>query len=268
MLQVNELSGFGGGASGGSLIDIIRGVGLTSGLKVCLDAGDAASYTSGQSWLDRSGGGYDFFIGTTGSSTASDPTFNGTAGRLSNAEYFSFDGGDNFTYDSAIETWMNNLHKDSAVFTMLAWVYHVTGTGGGLFGDNAGATTNVGIGWRATTGNVLRVNGGNGSGSIINQSTTATLTGSAWNFVAIAMTEASSGLLMQINGTQETFSAAYSSPTASDASITPQIAGMGSSQVLQASGARMGAFAIWEGVALTAAQLNTMREATRGRFGV
>ena len=62
------------------LIDYIGELSLNSNLVLCLDAGDANSYTSGQKWLDRSGNGYDFFLGTTDSVQASDPTFNGTPG--------------------------------------------------------------------------------------------------------------------------------------------------------------------------------------------
>ena len=46
-------------------ITMLRRLGLTNGLKLCLDAGDANSYTSGEPWLDTSGNGYDFNRGTT-----------------------------------------------------------------------------------------------------------------------------------------------------------------------------------------------------------
>ena len=48
-------------------------LGLTTNLKLCLDAGDLASVASGSQtkWLYVSGGGYDFFRGTDGTSQAS-----------------------------------------------------------------------------------------------------------------------------------------------------------------------------------------------------
>ena len=104
-----------------SFYDVINALGLTGGLKLVLDAGDVSSYSSGQSWLDLSGNGYDFYLGDTSSSESSDPTFNGTPGNLSTSEYFAFDGGDYFIYDSANETWMQNIHKDNAKFTICIW---------------------------------------------------------------------------------------------------------------------------------------------------
>src|SRR5688572_16443964 len=47
-----------------NLYQEIQGLGLTTGLQFSLDAGSADSYTSGQSWLDLSGNGQDFFRGT------------------------------------------------------------------------------------------------------------------------------------------------------------------------------------------------------------
>ena len=100
------------------LITTIRRCGLTTGLKLCLDKGDANSYASGQSWLDVSGNGYDFFLGATGGAEASDPTSNGTAGGRSPEEYWSFDGVQFFRLASANPTWVNNFHKDNAKFTL------------------------------------------------------------------------------------------------------------------------------------------------------
>jgi len=103
-----------------TLIDAITTAGLTSGLQLALDAGDTNSYSgSGQSWLDTSGNGYDFFRGITGGANSDDPTFNGTSGGISINEYWSFDGDDFFIYDSANETWMNNLHKNNAQWSWL-----------------------------------------------------------------------------------------------------------------------------------------------------
>jgi hypothetical protein len=106
------------------LMTAIQKAGLTGSLKLALDAGDDASYPSGGAkWLDRSGGGFDFFRGTTASSEATDPTFNGVAGRFSANEYFSFDGGDYFVYDTAMEQWMKDLHKTNRALTLISVAY-------------------------------------------------------------------------------------------------------------------------------------------------
>lgn len=105
-----------------TLMAIIRDLGLTTNLKLCLDAGDPGSYTSGQKWLDRSGNGHDFHLGADSSATSTDPAFNGTPGAQSANEYFSGDGGDYFTYDANSETWMRDFHKAGAI-TALGIVY-------------------------------------------------------------------------------------------------------------------------------------------------
>src|SRR5688572_10725967 len=113
-----------GGAINDTLLTILNGLGLTANLKLCLDAGDNLSApAAATSWLDRSGNGYDFFRGTTSGADATDPTFNGTPGELSAAEYWSFDGGDFFRYDTTNETWMQNLHKNNALLSFFCWLY-------------------------------------------------------------------------------------------------------------------------------------------------
>ena len=102
--------------------DIVT-AGLTSGLRVVLDAGSADA-GSGQSWLDVSGNGVDFFRGADGNSSTDDPAYNGTLGNLSSSEYYSYDGGDFFTYDSTNESWMQDMHKDNAEFSIAMWLYN------------------------------------------------------------------------------------------------------------------------------------------------
>jgi len=112
--------GFGSGSHPAwNLEEIIRGLSLDTNLKLCLDAGEGDSYTSGQSWLDLAGSGYDFFLGQDGSSDSTDPTFNGVANTMTSSEYWSFDGGDYFTYDTTNETWMENLHKAGALLILV-----------------------------------------------------------------------------------------------------------------------------------------------------
>src|SRR3990167_7347714 len=126
--------------------EIIDRLGLGTSLELCLDAGDATSAPSSTtSWIDISGNGYDFFLGTDATAQASDPTQTGTVGALTLEEYFSFDAGDYFTYDTTNETWMQNLHKDNAAFTCIVWVYPgAIGAIQGLFGT-CGAIANTGI---------------------------------------------------------------------------------------------------------------------------
>lgn len=78
---------------------------------VCdLDATIAASYASGQKWLNliaspadgAAQSAYDYTIGANTTPTTDDPTFNGTAG--SSTAYFSFDAGDYFNMTGATST--------------------------------------------------------------------------------------------------------------------------------------------------------------------
>jgi hypothetical protein len=249
-----------------SFIDTLTRLGLTNGLKLCLDAGDAASYTSGQKWLDRSGGGYDFFRGVDGTATTDDPTFNGSAGGLSTGEYFAFDGGDWFTYDTTNETWMQNLHKDNSKFTILAWIWcNGFATGAGIFGGTEGNIGSVGVDLAVSTSAVLQTRVRNGTGAnALSDNTVATVPSGAWTFVGASVDEAvgANGGFSVINGTQALFNSTFSSPSSSNATVTYQIGARGNNNFPMPSGNRIAFFAVWEGVALTSAQVQSIYEAT------
>lgn len=253
------------------LIHTIRRCGLTSGLKLCLDAGDANSYSgSGQSWLDTSGNGYDFFRGATSGAEASDPTFNGTAGQRSSGEYWSFDGGDFFRYDSANETWMNNLHKDNAKFTLLAWVY-VPNTAGnqGISGtNNAGSVE--GYQWYFDSTEAVHFDVLKTSALVLSATVLASQPTATWLCLAISIDEAvgANGGNNFVNGVSSLFTSTYTSPGVANAAYTMEIAAFGNGGQPPGNTARLGMFAAWEGVALTQSQLTALYMATRGRFGV
>lgn len=93
---------------------------LKSVLSSCvfdLDATKSASYGgSGQAWANlvptpadgSARSAYDFYLGSSGSVGATDPTFTGTPG--SSAAYFALDGGDIFRIP-AMTAFFNRLHK-------------------------------------------------------------------------------------------------------------------------------------------------------------
>lgn len=251
------------------LIHTIRRCGLTSGLQLCLDAGDANSYSgSGQSWLDTSGNGYDFFRGATGSAAGDDPTFNGTAGRRSSGEYWSFDGGDLFRYDSANEAWMSDIHKDNAKFTLAAWVYFATNPStSGLCGTSAGSGTGVYLIMAA--GAVIQFAAQNAGVNAFAHNTGGVPVGS-WVFYAISIDEAAgaSGSVRLLNALASSFDGTYTSPSAGAASYTMGLGEYGNGGSPMLSGDRLGMFAAWSGVALTKTQLNALYQTTRGRYGV
>lgn len=248
-----------------TLVQTLSGLGLASNLQIALDAGDPASYTSGQKWLDLSGNGQDFFLGADGTASSADPTFV-AGGRRS---YFSFDGGDYFTYDTTNETWMDSLHKDNAAFTVAQWIFRVPGQAAGLWGDNAvGTLTNHGVDFRLAASNICQLIVANGSGVTARTiSSTATAASAQWYFIAMSVDEAGNAYTFQLNSTQEAGAASYSSPSSSAASQAFNIGARGAAGTPLSSGHRMASSAIWTR-ALTAAELNLFFNATRGAFGV
>lgn len=245
------------------LREIIDGLGLSTGLKLALDAGDSSSYTSGQSWLDLSGNGYDFFRGAGSGAAADDPTFNGSAGGLSSSEYWSGDGGDFFTYDAANETWMQNLHKDSAKFTFCAWAYPAGSALNPLLNTAALNASNIGIMMGAFTNfSVSGLYVMDGSGSYAYFVDGPAIAASAWQLISFSVDEAAGTGSAQVNGTVNAITPTYTTPSAASASRTTRLFDA------CPSGARIGGVMAWEGVALTAAQLKSVFTATRGRYGV
>jgi hypothetical protein len=258
-----------------SLIQALTKLGLLTNLRLCLDAGDVDSYASGQKWLDRAGSGYDFFRGTDATSQASDPTFNGNAGGLSSAEYWSFDGGDYFTYDTSNETWMHGLHKDNAavsVFALVQW----PASGGTLFGTDGSLNTNIGAGFELRPDGTINWQVSNGSGSrALSTPSTDAFSANAWHAVGCSINEAGGnvsfywgdGAYKQVSASN-TFNASYSSPSGSNASYTMSIGSRGNAQELMPNTGRIAMLAVWTGSALTKADFDAIYAEIRNRFGI
>jgi hypothetical protein len=257
----------------GTMKSAIDRLGLTSGLKLCLDASDVNSYSgAGQSWLDTSGNGYDFFRGTTSASQSTDPTFNGSAGGQSSSEYWSFDGGDFFTYDSANETWMQNLHKDGAVFSFAAWVYIATTGTPQVFICTTQYPDRIGFSFYCSSIGTARFAVDNGTGQAYIEGTLSIPIGQ-WSFVGVSLTEATGagGAVYQVNGTQETKTSTYTSPSSASASnITAIGYGTDDSAPIDyiLNGGRMASLVAWEGTAISAAELLSLYNATKSKFGL
>lgn len=256
-----------------SLIDTIKRLGLTTGLKVCLDAGDRNSWNSvvdATKWRDTSGNGYDFFLGIDGATAASMPTFNGTIGGLSSREYWSFDGGDYFRYDTTNETWMNNLHKAAAVCTVL-WALFPESAPHRTVGT-AQNTSDVGvlIALNATT-DAVNYTGNKGDG--VTAGTHAgsfAIANSGWQIAATTLregvTNGSNAFHNGVFSPDATFS--FTTPSSSAATRTMEIAASGNAFGPYPSTSRLAWIAIWEGTALTQPQIGRIWKAQRGRFSI
>ncbi|MES0134523.1 hypothetical protein NKJ88_06105 [Mesorhizobium sp. M0016] len=249
--------------------DQLDHLGLSTNLRLCLDAGDAVSLPAASTkWVDLSGNGYDFFRGATIGAETSDPTINGTPGGLSSAEYLSFDGGDYLKYDTTNETWMENCHKAGAKFTFFGW-FNFSGFSatqrlcGNSISSNA---ANTGTRWNMTTttqqlfisragGQVLAFVANHGSPT-------------GWQCLAVSIDAAGNAGIMMQNGAFTTGTATYATPStgASTEGFCVCAAGNGDGPLL--AGGRCAGFMAWEGRALTQAEITSLFTSTRGRFGV
>ena len=252
---------------GPTLMQAITAAGLTTNLQVCLDAGDPASYPgSGTKWLDVSGNGYDFFLGTDGTTSA--PTFVGV-GRQS---YWSFNGSTFFRYDTTNETWMQNLHKNNAIYSCVAFSYTIAGFNI-IYGDMQDNQANIGADFYSGTRPAIGVVRGGGNALAVSGDTS--LTSGAWHMLGCSLNEAtgsgggffySDGAYNQVSSS-DTFNSTYTSPSASNATYTFEIGGWGNGGG-SGNGGRMSCVAIWGGTAITKANMDTLWASMRSRFSL
>jgi hypothetical protein len=241
-----------------TLLAIIGNLGLSSGLKCCLDAGDLNSYDgTSQTWVDASGNGNSFYRGTTSGSDATDPTFNGVAGALADTAYFSTDGGDSFT-EAADLSFADTWGADGTKFTLVGLIY--------LPSNPAATATLFGNG---TSSNVLFEVKTNGRISLncpedFTLDSSNSLSLNAWNFVAASMDEngGASGTLVRVQSTQTTGNGARTAPDAATGAYKIGTTSTGANGLFP-SGTRFSMFAAWNGVALTNTQLSDLYTAIK-----
>ena len=253
-----------------SLMTSITDASLTTGLQFCLDAGVAASYTSGDKWLDLSGNGQDWQMGTSVGSDSEDPAFTGSVGNLSSSTYFLADGTSRFEYDTTNETWMANLHNDGAKFAWL-WIHYPTDGNRDEMFDTRGSV-DPGVDVRNNTSNkqefLARKSGATRASAVADN---AGPTGE-WVFQAGAIDEAagSGNSFFYLNGNYDqvssanTFDATYASTnsgTAASMTIGWEWNASGD------SGYRWGAIAMWSSTIPSKANFDTLYAATQSRFG-
>lgn len=247
-------------------------LGLAPGLKLSLDAGDDISAAAGaQSWFDMSGNGSHFWLGSSSSMTASDPTLSGTPGRFSSSEYFSFDGGDYFTRDTLNPSWVQGFHKDSAKFSLATWMYFGALTGSQYIFADCVPLTNTGFAWRLdnSTPDRLTAFAGSGTAQRFEYTGTVTLVANAWHFLALTIDEAANAGQFAINNSIENFAVTYTSPSTSDAAEALRIGARGDGGGTPlANGSRIHCMQAWDQRVLSAGELRALFLATRGKFGV
>lgn len=273
------MTALGGGTTNPALLgfyNMLQGAGVTSGLLSCLDAGHSDSWdsaVSSTSWRDLSGTARNLQL----ASSSNKPTFNGTIGNLSNGEYFSSDGNDEF--DWSTDTVWDAFHKANAAYTFVDILHVPTSASANascLFNSSinlADATFHTGLNYsiqRDVSSNLqLVIIVTNGSTVVLNANSTnrGSLTGKTI-FVAASVNAASptNGCILRMNALNDISNATYTLPSSGGRFVTqPQVMRYFSS--FDITGLRMKARAVWSR-ALSSAELDAIytRVAQTGRW--
>lgn len=275
MRALNNLVGFNLPAEsfvGKSLITILGELGLLTGLVLCLDAGDAVSYTSGQTWTDRSGAGNNYFRGATSSAAGDDPTFNGVAGGLSKNEFWSFDGGD-FFGPTAARSYENTWHQNNALFTLLICANPISTAAHRWHNSSPAGGTSIGHRFFTFSNMTLAIdNGGGTAGTVLTEASPAgDIEAGVWQAFGVSIDEAAgAGFFISNNGINP-FTATYASPSGSAQSHDSRIAASivsGSPSGHVPSGTLMRSMLAWNGRALNEAELTIVQRAMMAPFTV
>ena len=261
----------GSSRGGTTLMSALTTAALTTNLKLCLDARDASSYDPAvqtDKWLDVAGSGYDFYRGSGTGGDAADPTFNGEAGGLESN--WSFDGGDYFTYDVANEVWMESIHKNNAIFSIVAFFMPQVGAQA-IIGNSK---INTGFEVLCNSSTYLSID--NAGANVLTKVGDTAVTNNAYHMIGVSLNEATGagggffyldGAYNQVSASN-TFNSTYTAPAAGAASHTLQIAAGGTAYLPMKASSKMACIAVWQGTALTKANMDTIWAAMRGRFGI
>lgn len=271
-MQSILLAGSGGGLT---LIGAISGAGLSSGLAICVDAGDFQSYssTSSQTWVNHnSGGGTNgFFLGVAAAVSAGDPTFNGAIGYL--PAYWSVNGSQAFA-GNAVGAVLGHQPGANPAWSVFALFNRVSGPGmlcANVSAGNAGVRINLSGGTM-----LLSVQGTAGALRLSASGDTAISSGS-WHFLGASISEAmgASGGFFYLDGNynqvagSNNFNATISGDNAEAAGQLAIGADGGSTALTNtlANGSKLSFFAAWTRV-IAKSEFDTLRSLMRGRFGL
>ena len=164
---------------------------------------------------------------------------------------------------------MQNLHKDNALWTIIGMFYPAAAAATrGLAGD-AGGGTDTGVLVYVNATDKLAFNLRNGVSDAVIYASTAAFTEDFWQFFGLAVDEAAgaAGSRANIDGTEETFDATYTSPSAGSATDTLEIAATGNAVSPLINGSRLACLAMWS-TDLSAAQIESVRIEINKRFGL
>lgn len=253
-----------------TMADVIKHLGVQSGIQLVVDAGDASCYPgSGQVVTDRSGNGTSMQFGSTTGSDADDPGFAGVAGRQSAGEYFTTTVSGStwgFIKVPSPPAFYATMGKQNALFTFAGWVYndaHDPTFGDPIFQVGRSTEAGISLGFASSSGSNAWslnhfANGGAYSSSFFSGFTS---TDDAWMFLALAFDEASGSVLVQKNSSQQSGSYTYSaSPSENPSEVSLQMA------AASGSVGRVNSAAVWNRK-LTASEITSLYNATKTKFG-
>jgi len=246
-----------------SLLEILEDASLTTNLLVVLDAGDASSYTSGQTWNNLGPAPTEFFLGSNDQIGPDDPTFHGVAGARTPEEYFTFDGGDVFR-ESAGGWGDDNFHHDNTAFTFVVVTYLVGGFT--MFSDcecsDGGENTPGSVFFRNGTGTLAYAQEGVTNQALLT-TTTGTLPNNAWAFASVTVVaNGETDVVHRFNTTVETYNNENHFYGANAANGPATIGAMSNGVGPAANGTRIALYAVWNR-ALSQAEMMTLYDAIK-----
>jgi len=240
---------------------------IGANLVMCLDAGDA-NCTNGtaQQWSDVSGANNHYNRGTYSFAESNDPTFNGSAGGLSNA-YWSFDGADVFA-PVAATSFDDGWHKDNAAVTVAAFAFLPAA---GVVGNNPvilcnSDPTSPGIFFQLNVNDIQWTVRDASAWTDYSGGDVSALFGK-WGFYGVSINEAggASASHWNVNGVITPFNGAYPAPSANNPAGSLHIGRRINDGQFLANGTRLGLVVAWNR-ALSQAELENFRAALANRF--
>lgn len=207
-------------AASKSYLGNLTDAGQLSGLRLVLDAGDAASWPHdvNMQWSDISGQG-NHYVALEGSN----PIFHGTAGGRSTNEYFASGNAGYCFGETTAQTFAESYHLNNALFSLFALVRvgPIVDDGTNIFATATGATSSRGIAWSLSpwnTGFIMSLRVSRGASPLafsVDLTSAEILPDGKWHAIGASINEAAgaSGARFFVDGTViGPQSATYSSP--------------------------------------------------------
>lgn len=222
-------------------------LGLTTNLKLCLDDGVGSTFPGNTTFppFDQSGSSETWRAVQTATLTSQ-------------------------------PSWANSIHKAAAVWSAVAFYYHGFSGSQVIVGDD-GTAANAGFQLGITAADKLQIYIDDATGgAALSKTSDGTLTVSSWNMIGVSITEAggaaagflyANGGYAQV-GASNTWNPAYTSPSAGAAGYTIQVGAAGNNSRRVDPLGRVSSIAVFQGTAISKANMDSIWAAMRGRYGL